>query len=1594
MAVELIGSIAGAGSFVLDVVKCLAAPIGRPFKYLYNYKKNIDNLQDGVKNLKNTSEEVQVNVVAAERNVEEIKQSVKDWQSKANNTITEAEKLIEEKENNPRCFKGLCPNWIIRYKRSKKAFKLKQDDISQLLDKNIHRFLPQEDKVSYPTIHKEIWLRSNEDYLAFESRNSTVKDVWGALNDENIYMMGVYGMGGLGKTTLVQEVGRQAEKDKLFEEIVFVEVTETLDVKKVQTEIADKLGLKFNNESERASKLYERLKSGKKILLILDNVWEDLDLKTMGIPSKMDHGGCKLLLTTRNLDVLQKMDSQKNFGMSILQEEEAWNLFMKMAGGVIQTRGLNSLPQDVCKECGGLPIVICTIAKALKNKSSPSDWKVALRELKAPSPTKFIGLLEKEYVKIALSYTYLRDDELKKTFLISSLMKNNTSISDLFRHVVGLDILEGANLTMEDARDRLDKLVRELKDSCLLLDSFESGQFAMHDAIRAVAVTIAYTDHHVFTRRNDIEREWKNKDKLKKCTKISLPGNSTIISQLWPKDLDCPNLEYFYMTNTWASSYEIPEDFFTVMPKLKVLNLFGMQQSSLPSSLDLLTNLQTLCLDHSKIEDVAIIRNLKQLKVLSLQYSNIKELPSEFGQLTQIRLLDLSDCRQLKVIAPNLIPKLSQLEELYIKGCCIQWKVEVLKELKHLTQLTTLTLDVTNDIVLPQGFFYRELKRYNISIRNERWNFYDWPNYEFSRILEFNYDSTISLEELRILKNVELLRLVEFSDDDNNLKPIFNEKVIFSNLMALELKVTSSRKIWDSQPPTFMSSLTHLNLKRCRKIKYVFSFSIAKSLQTLQHLEIRDCEVLEEIVAEAEGANNFAFPQVTFLTLENLPKLTTFYHGIDTWELPMLKRLVVEECEKFTSKYLGFHENSLHNSEPKFIWLDNKINSDLEKLELNNKLRWISWQSKSKTLEIKCDKSTNIPLGLLQIFENLKELQLESCGYKEIFSCGKDEKQMQITLGPSSTSFQNLKVLKVSWCRELMKLITPSTARNLVQLREMSIESCGMLIEIIENEGERDATTSIRIVFDNLKKLSLRSLESLTCFCSGNYSFNFPSLEEIIIRECPNMKTFSQGILSTPKLHKINYESLAKDSWTWEKMEVKNEGNDLNKTIQGACRKQDISVDLKYKAFQDINSTEICYNQHPNSFYQNLTHLILSSCGNINYAFPSSIARSLHQLQHLKIHNCKVLEEIVAKEEGANKDDNFVFPHVTSLVLENLPEFKAFYHTFEWPMLQELVLKDCAKFMTSKYLSFQENNEECEPHFSEPKSLFLNDKINSNLEKMELKNTNREIKWQSQSKALKISNDKSANFPLGLLQRFENTKELRLDICDEYKEIKCLSDLPNLEVLHVIWCNRLTSLMPSSASFQNLKVLNVSCCEWLMKLIIPSTTRSLVQLRELSIGYCGMMIEIVENEGDETTTEIVFENLKKLSLIRLESLTCFCSGNYSFNFPSFEELIIEECPNMKTFSQGISSTPKLSKITYEWEEKDLENGGIELNTTIQQEHKKKMKTFFGGGLSMPKLQELNERDCSESDINMIIQQLQNDCSKIYERFPEEEDSEF
>jgi len=154
--------------------------------------------------------------------------------------------------------------------------------------------------------------------------------------------------------------------------------------------------------------------------------------------------------------------------------------------------------------------------------------------------------------------------------------------------------------------------------------------------------------------------------------------------------------------------------------------------------------------------------------------------------------------------------------------------------------------------------------------------------------------------------------------------------------------------------------------------------------------------------------------------------------------------------------------------------------------------------------------------------------------------------------------------------------------------------------------------------------------------------------------------------------------------------------------------------------------------------------------------------------------------------------------------------------------------------------------------------------------------------------------------------------------------------LQTLETLRVHNCGSLIYLAPSRASFQNLTNLDVWNCERLVKLVTSTTAKSLAQLTRMSIKDCGMVTEIVANEGEGKKDEIVFSKLEILELHLLPSLTSFCSEKHSFDFPSLVEVTVSQCPEMKFFSNEALSTPKLRRVNLTKVEKK------NFNTTIQQ----------------------------------------------------------
>ena len=116
-----------------------------------------------------------------------------------------------------------------------------------------------------------------------------------------------------------------------------------------------------------------------------------------------------------------------------------------------------------------------------------------------------------------------------------------------------------------------------------------------------------------------------------------------------------------------------------------------------------------------------------------------------------------------------------------------------------------------------------------------------------------------------------------------------------------------------------------------------------------------------------------------------------------------------------------------------------------------------------------------------------------------------------------STSFHYLKELHVDGSDVLISLLTPSTARSLKQLKHIGIYECKRMTEIIANEGS-EAEAGDEIAFNNLRGFVLMDLPSLTAFHLGNRTIKFPLLDYVRVDNCPKLKFFYSGVLSTPKL--------------------------------------------------------------------------------------------------------------------------------------------------------------------------------------------------------------------------------------------------------------------------------------------------------------------------------------------------------------------------------------------------------------------------------------------------------------------------------------------
>ncbi|TXG65323.1 hypothetical protein EZV62_006598 [Acer yangbiense] len=350
------------------------------------------------------------------------------------------------------------------------------------------------------------------------------------------------------------------------------------------------------------------------------------------------------------------------------------------------------------------------------------------------------------------------------------------------------------------------------------------------------------------------------------------------------------------------------------------------------------------------------------------------------------------------------------------------------------------------------------------------------------------------------------------------------------------------------QPPFFLSLVEEafpcveelkLNGKNVMML-WQGTSSVAKSLVQLTEMLIGSCEKIREVIGNHGDVieDEIIFRKLKSLMLEDLPSLTSFCSWNFTLKFPSLETVTVRQCpnmkifskgdlttQKLQKVKIGQDSVELR---PDFnlntaIQQSHEKAQNLENLSLNRSSdeeifphgEDQTW-TKIKTLDLyyrndlKHIWKQNSKLDL--IIQNLEVLKVQLC-------------HSLINLMPPptsfqnpSTSFRNLTYLKVESCNSLINIGTSSVAKSLVQLTEMLISSSEKITEVIGNHGD---VIEDEIIFRKLKSLMLEDLPSLTSFCSWNFTLKFPSLETVTVRQCPNMKIFSKGDLTTQKLQKV-----------------------------------------------------------------------------------------------------------------------------------------------------------------------------------------------------------------------------------------------------------------------------------------------------------------------------------------------------------------------------------------------------------------------------------------------------------------------------------------
>ncbi|KAL2997674.1 hypothetical protein AAZX31_09G054100 [Glycine max] len=638
--------------------------------------------------------------------------------------------------------------------------------------------------------------------VGIEEKITTVES-WIRKEPKDNLLIGIWGMGGIGKTTLAEEIFNKLQYE--YEGCYFLanerEESKNHGIISLKKRIfSGLLRLRYDDveiytENSLPDNILRRI-GHMKVLIVLDDVSDSDHLgKLLGTLDNFGSGS-RILVTTRDEQVLKAKKVKKTYHLTELSFDKTLELFnLNAFNQSDRQKEYYELSLRVVNYAKGIPLVVKVLAGLLHGKNK-EEWESLLDKLKKIPPTKVYEVMKLSYdgldrkeqqIFLDLACFFLRSNIMVNTCELKSLLKDTESDNSVFY------------------------ALERLKDKALITIS-EDNYVSMHDSLQEMAWEIIRRESSIAGSHS---RLWDSDD----IAEALKNGKNT--EDIRSLQIDMRNLK----------KQKLSHDIFTNMSKLQFLKISGKYNDDLLNILAeglqfLETELRFLYWDYYPLKSLPENFIAKRLVILEFPFGRMKKLWDGVQNLVNLKKVDLTSSNKLEEL-PDLSGA-TNLEELKLGGCSMLTSVHPsifsLPKLKKLFLINCKSLTiVTSDSKLCSLshlylLFCENLREFSLISDNMKELRLGWTNVR-ALPSSFGYQSKLKSLDLRRSKIEKLPSSI------NNLTQLLHLDIRYCRELQTIPELPMFLEILDAECCTSLQTLPELprflktlNIRECKSL--------------------------------------------------------------------------------------------------------------------------------------------------------------------------------------------------------------------------------------------------------------------------------------------------------------------------------------------------------------------------------------------------------------------------------------------------------------------------------------------------------------------------------------------------------------------------------------------------------------------------------------------------------------------------------------------------------------------------------------------------------------------------------------------------------